>query len=236
MTYDDLDLSLHEELFLLGVDTEKGTLRGSEMRTQLALALAADLLLAGRISIVEPAKRIVGALDGPEPGHPLLSEGLRLVQASSKPWTLRQWVEKFARIPDLKGRTAAALEQRRLLAVGERNLWFFRLPAFRLTDPRARLAVVGALHAAIFGGASELQARPAVLVGLARNADLLGACFERWEIRERKERIEQIVRGKLYDRRSPEANAQADAAGHLFAAMKELKEARQSHAVVHAGG
>ncbi len=73
------------------------------------------------------------------------------------------------------------------------------------TDPRPENEIIDRLRDAIFTDTRDVEPRTVVLVSLANNAEILKVVFDKKELRQRKQRIEQVVNGEIMGRAAKEA-------------------------------
>jgi len=189
----DKTLSLAEELLLLALNDEKGTV---VMPASLALpyGLAGALL----IELVEAGlARIDGKALTPAPAgsarDELLDGLLAVLRASKKPRTIGHWVGKLGRSSrPLKAKLLDRLVGKRILAREERRLlWIFPAARYPQTDPMPEYRVRERVRAAI-RGMTRPDERTAALISLILACDLMGVLFERGERREARGRAKTI--------------------------------------------
>ncbi len=92
-------LFLHEELMLLALKDEKGTIASGAMyQYAIGGAVLAELLLDHRIRIVEPKKnkKLVELVSATPLGNALIDECLAKIKDSKKRRSAPNWVSKFA--------------------------------------------------------------------------------------------------------------------------------------------
>lgn len=201
-------LPLHEEVMLLALRDEEGTIApGTMYQYALGGAILAELLLRGRIAVDDSGrKKRARVVDATPLGAPVLDECLALVGAAKRPKPLSDWVGKFARVSKLKHRVAERLVDRGILRDEEgKILLLFSRRIYPESDPRPERALTGRLERAIFTDALDVDPRTVVLVSLANSAGLLRVVFDKKELKRRKGRIEQIVNGEVTGKAAAEA-------------------------------
>lgn len=200
-------LHLYEEITLLALREQAGTVVGSStFPYAVAGALAAELLLAGRIRVAEGNKQLVELVSDVRLDDPLLDECLQRIKTATRRAKLRDWVSRFARLKNLKGRAAGSLCRRGILRVEEQAvLMIFRQKIYPEIDPKPEREIVARLRKAIFTDTRQVDAATVVLVALARSAELLGAHFPRGELKVRKTRIKELTSGNLAGKATKEA-------------------------------
>lgn len=193
-------LYLHEEVMLLALRDEKGTVDiGSMYAYALGGALLAELLLAGRIEIEDDGrKKLVNVLDTTPLGEPILDECLQKLAAAKRRAKPETWVERFASLKNLHHRVAAGLCDRRILRQAQdKILLIFSRTIYPEINPQPERRLIERLRRAIFTDTPRVEPRTAILVSLANSADLLQIPFDRRELKRHKDRIEQLGNGQL---------------------------------------
>ena len=197
----DAELYLHEEILLIALRDEKGTLESAASMSYayaMAGALMAELLLSGRISVEDGKKKLVNLL-GREPiGDPLIDECLEMMAGAKRRRKLNDWVSKFAQIRHLRHRAAEPLCERGILQASEdKVLLVFSRKLYPTRDGGPEQRMLKRLRDAIFADRTKPDPRTTVLLALASGADLLKIPFDKKALKQRKARIEKIVNGDL---------------------------------------
>ena len=188
----DRTLSLAEELLLLALNDEKGTV---VMPASLALpyGLAGALLIElveGGLARVD-GKALIPAPSGSARDE--LQDGiLAVLRASKRPRTIAHWVGKIGRSSrPLKAKLLDRLVGKRILTREERRLlWVFPAPRYPQTDPMAEYKVREKVRAAL-RGMTRPDERTAALISLILACDLIGVLFERGERREARKKAKE---------------------------------------------
>ncbi len=199
MSFKKPTLYLHEELLLLALRDEKGTVESRAAMYQYAIggAILTELQLAGAIEIEDGRKPFVNLVARHGMDDPILAEALELVAKAKRRKRASDWVMRFANSKKLKERIAVRLCQRGILKDSEdKVLLIFRRRVFPTIDPGPERLIVERLRRAISGGA-EVEPRTALLLALANASEMLKIHFEKRELKERKQRIEQITSGEV---------------------------------------
>lgn len=193
------ELHLHEELLLLALRDEKGTVAtGAWIDQALGGALLAELMMEGRVRVTGEGRKTTARLVKRTPsGNELLDEAAGRIGESDKERKLSHWVMKFAGLKGLRHRAAEGLCRRGILRSGtETVLLFFERRVYPERDPRPEEAILQRLRSAIFEN-GQVDARTAVLVALADRTGILRVVFGRKELKERKDRIRRITEGEV---------------------------------------
>lgn len=200
-------LFLHEELLLLALRNDKGTLEVPD-RCDYALAgaLLAELLLRQRIAVEDGRAKTVKVI-GTEPlGDALLDECLGRLGSAKRRASLRSWVSRFVGLKRLRHRVAQQLCLRGILRTDEdKVLVLFTRKVYPEVDPGPERDVVSRLREAIFTDTHDVHPRTAVLVSLAHNAELLNGVFAKRDLKSRRARIDRIINGELTGKATQEA-------------------------------
>jgi hypothetical protein len=229
--FDRERLPLHEEVLLLALRDDEGTIApGTMYQHALAGAILSELLLQQRITVDESGrKKLAEVADRAQTGAPLLDECLEKIGAG-KPRGLDHWVAKFSGIKNLKHRVAERLCDRGILHEEEGTiLLVFSRRIYPETDPRPEQEIVERLRRAIFTDEREIDARTVVLLSLADAAGILAVVFDKKELKARKQRIEQVVNGELMGKAAKQAIEAMQVAVMVAAIMPAIIATTVSH-------
>jgi len=104
-------LTIFEELLLLALRDEKGTVRtGSWPHLAIGGGILSELALHGFIDLEKRRRTDRVVLRGsPAPGHPLLSRGIARISEAKRPASAKTWVMRFAKMKGLRAAAAARL-------------------------------------------------------------------------------------------------------------------------------
>jgi len=208
-------LYLYEEIMLLALRDEEGTIAsGTRYEYATGGAILAELLLNQRIHIEHGRKKPrVHLLDSAPTGDSLLDECLETISAAKKTKSLEDWVSRFAGIKNLRHRIARQLCNAGILRADEKKvLLLFTRRIYPEVNPEPERKLIERLRQAIFTDTSDVDDRTAVLVSLGKAADLLKVVFAKKELKNRKERIKQIVEGEALGKAAKEAIEAVEAA------------------------
>jgi Golgi phosphoprotein 3 len=201
-------LFLHEEIMLLALKDESGTIAsGTSYQFALAGAALAELLLNKRIQVETVKKKKYAQLVDTAPlGDPVLDECLGKVVDAKKRQQLQTWVSRFSGLKNLKNRVAQSLVRRGILRADEdKVLLLFTRKIFPEVNPEPERKLIKRLREAIFSDKENIDPRTVVLLSIAKSADLLKVVFDKKALKDRKGRIEQVVNGELSGKATKEA-------------------------------
>jgi len=200
-------LFFHEEILLLALKDEEGTITSGTMYNYaVGGAILAELLLRQRIAVDPTKKKLVSVLSSEPVNDPLIDEWLMKMSSGKRRKSLQDWVSRIAGTKELKHRIAIPLCQRGILRMDEQTiLLLFSRRIYPEIDPKPEREVIDRLHHAIFGNTDDIDARTVVLLSLAKGANLLPALFGKKEIKQRKRRIEQIANGDITGKATKDA-------------------------------
>lgn len=188
---------LHEQLILLAIRDDKGTVesKASMYRFALGGALLAELSLAGRIRVGEGKRALVDLVDRSPLGEPVLDECLGKIAAAKRRRRATTWVARFADVKRLRHRVAEGLCRRGILRDSEKSiLLFFRRKVYPTIDPDPKRRLVDRLRSAVFSESPSLDQETAIVVGLANATDLLPIHFEKKDLRRRRRHLKRITK------------------------------------------
>ncbi len=216
-------LHLHEEIALLMLDNEKGTLAASCPNLLISGALLAELLMNRHISVANTRKKLVEIQDLGYAHDPIADECLQMVRLAKKPASLKDWVSRISRVKRLRHKVAQQLCNRGILRpVDDTVLFVFPRRRYPQIDPAPENEILDRLRDAIFRDEKLLHPRTVILISLANGAGLLDKLFGHKEIRVRKKRIEQIVNGEITGAATKEVIEACQAAATMAAIMPAL--------------
>ena len=130
-------LFLHEEIMLLALHDDKGTISSENYPYAIGGAVLADLLLSGRLRVDEERrKKFIGLRSDRPLGDPIVDECLAKVAEAKRRATVQTWVSRFAGLSELKHRVAKGLCKRGILRADEdKVLWIFTRKIYPEINP-----------------------------------------------------------------------------------------------------
>ena len=191
-------LFLYEEIMLLVLRDEQGTVATGFPEQVVAGAILAELLLDGRISVEDTRKQLVNVKNSKPTGEPILDECLGRMAARKRRASLKIWVQRLADTKNLRHKVARQLCDRGILrAVEDKVMFLFKRRVYPEINPLPEKKVISRMSEAIFTDHSKIDPRTIMLISLANGSDLLRKIFGRKDVKTRKKRIEQIANGDL---------------------------------------
>ena len=217
-------LHLHEELMLLALHDEKGTIVSGNSRFGIGGAIAAELLLQERIRLDESRRRkLVEVRSIRRIGDPVVDECLKKIRDAKRRASLQTWITRFSSLSKLQHRVAGRLCERGILKADEKQLLvIFKRRIYPEIDPGPEQEIIERLRVAIFGNDREVEPRTVVLASLAKAVGLLNPIFGRKEVRLRRQRLVSLAQGDLAGKATADAVAAAQAAVAAAAAMPAI--------------
>lgn len=226
------NLFLHQEILLLALRDDKGTIEsGSMYPYALGGAAIAELLLNDRIKIERIRKKDFVVLQNSSPlGEPFLDECLAKIVAAKRKAMVITWVSKFAAIRNLKHIIATELCKKGILKADEdKILLIFTRKIYPEINPVPEKQLLERLRTAIFTETEAIEPRTVVLLSLAHNAGLLRANFDRKDLKSRKKRIEKIINGEITGKAAKQAIEAMQAAVMVACMMPAITSASMHH-------
>jgi len=208
-------LTLHEQLMLLMLQDDSGTMESHTTMYQLALggSLLAQLLLSGAVTIDAEDKNYVRVARAKRLGDPILDECLELVSHAKRPRRAADWVSSFGGLKRLRHRIAEELCRKGILEDSEdKVLFFFTRSVYPTINPAPERRLVESLRDAILRDSRDLQPDVVLLIALAHATGLLRIHFDKRELKDRNERIERIAKGDMVGSATADAVRAAEAA------------------------
>jgi Golgi phosphoprotein 3 len=226
-------LFLHEEILLLALRDDEGTIASGGTMYQYAIgaAVLAELLLSKRIEVEQSGKRKLVNLLSPSPlGEPLIDECLKKVSSAKRRAVLQTWVSRFAYIKNLKHRVAQQLCKRGVLRADEdKVLLIFTRKIYPEVNPGPERELIRRLEHAVFTDTRDIEPRTVVLLSLADSTGLLKLAFDKRKLKSRKNRIKQIVNGEITGKAAAEAIQAIQAAVMVACIMPAITATTVSH-------
>lgn len=186
-------LTLAEELLLLALDDERGSLLPVppfSMEVASAAALVMDLTLLGRIDTDAEALMVLSTAPT---GNALLDEVLAQISADGMTRSTADWLNRLATGTETRDRIIGALVARGVLqSVEKRLLWVFKTRVYPPTSGLEEREVKSRVMALLYN--EEIpDPRDSLLVGLLRSTKLLDELLSRSERHRLAARIDQIA-------------------------------------------
>jgi Golgi phosphoprotein 3 len=193
----DTKLSLAEDVLLLALNDEKGTVlmtASVALPYALAGAIIVELIEAGSVRI--DGKELVAAPRGSARDE-ILDEILGMIRSSKRTRSLNHWVGKIGRSGGkIKEKLLARLVDKRILGREEHHLlWVFPTKRYPQIDPRPEYGIRERVRSAI-RGMTLPDERTAALISLIHASDLIGEIFEKGERRDAKRRAKEIAKSQ----------------------------------------
>ncbi len=225
-------LFLHEEILLLALRDEEGTIASGTMyQYAIGAALLAELLLSKHIEVDQSGKKKLVNLVSTNPlGEPLFDECLEKVCNAKRRAVLQTWVSRFAGIKNLKHRVAQQLCRRGILRTDEdKVLLLFTRKIYPEVNPGPERELIRRLEHAIFTETRDIDPRTVVLLSLANSTGLLKIVFNKKKLKGRKARIKEISDGEITGKAAKEAIEAMQAAVMVCCIMPAVMTATMSH-------
>ena len=226
------DLWLHEEIMLLALRDEEGTIAAGPMyQYAIGAAVLAELLLNQRIAVAQSGKkRLVDLVSSIPLDEPLLDRCLEKITSAKRRAALQTWVSRFAGVKNLKHLVAQRLCRRGILKADEdKVLLIFTRKIYPEVNPDPERKLIERLRQAIFTDATDVDSRTVVLVSLANSASLLNVVFDKKMLKARKTRIKQIVNGEITGKAAQEAIQAMQAAVMMACMMPAMMTTTMHH-------
>ncbi len=202
------NLWLHEEIMLLALRDEEGTIvSGTMYQYAIGGAVLAELLL-NRRTVVDPGakRKLVDLVDSTPLAEPLLDLCLEKIAAARRRAPLQTWVSRFASVKNLKHIIARQLCDRGILRAEEdKVLLVFTRKIYPEVNPEPEQKLIERLRHALFTDTADVDPKTVVLVSLANAAGLLKVVFDKKQLKTRKARIEQMINGEITGKAAQEA-------------------------------
>ena len=214
------DLTLHEQLLLLALHDQKGTMQTWLFAYAAAATILVELIDGGRLG-VEPAKghAVLVAKDPTPTGNPVLDDYLRQIANAPRPASVESWIAKVAGTAGLHDRIAEELCNRGILSRSEgRVLWVFSRKTYPTADAAPEKELVARLQAELTGS-EPLTPHGAALLALGHETNILAHVFGNALLGAQRARVNEAV---MLDALEP---AQKDVMRAALAAIANVRTA-----------
>ena len=225
-------LFLHEEIMLLALRDEEGTIASGTMyQYAIGAAILAELLLNQRIALDETRKKkLINLISSTPLGEPLIDQCLEKIGNAKRRASLQTWVTRFAGVKNLKHRVAQRLCDRGILRADEDKIFLlFTRKIYPELNPVPERKLIERLRQAIFTDSRNIDPRTVVLVSLAEGTGLLKEAFDKKKLKGRKARIKEISNGEITGKAAKEAIQAMQAAVMVACIMPAVMTTTMSH-------
>jgi hypothetical protein len=186
-------LNLAEELFLLALNDDKGTVQNSAawvLPYGIAGAMLADLVLHGKVATA--GQKRVAVLDSAATGDAVLDAALAEIVASKRPRKATAWVEALSRKRFWRGVPESLVARGVLREEEKRWLWVIPYAAYPQQDASAKYWIKQALRAVVLAG-QEPDPRQLALLSLVQVCRMVPLLLTKDERKPAAQRIETLV-------------------------------------------
>jgi golgi phosphoprotein 3 len=205
-------LFLYEEIILLALSNDKGTILTSYPEYNISGAILAELLLEHRISIDRTQKQLVTINNSELIGDPIIDECLEKMVVEKGHVSLQTWISRFVDIQDLNNKVVRQLCSRGILRADEdKVMFFFKRNVYPEINPVPEQEIIDRVRTAIFTDEEQIDPRTVVLISLANSTDMLSEIFGK-EVANRQQRIDRIVNGEMTGKATEEIIAACEIA------------------------
>jgi hypothetical protein len=152
-------LYLYEEVMLLALRDEEGTIASGTMyQYAIGAAILSELLLNKRISVEEANKqKLVNLISSTPLGDPLIDQCLEKICKAKRRASLQTWVSRFSGIKNLKHLAAQQLCDRGVLRATEESiLLLFTRKVYPELNPVPEQKLIERLREAIFTDSRDI--------------------------------------------------------------------------------
>jgi uncharacterized membrane protein YgcG len=189
-----MQASLPEELLLLSLHDEKGSVIPSAARVLNGALIGAVLMELGLLGRLREHDDGALLADPAPTGNEILDEASAWIAKADRPRMASYWVGRLAgRMPRLKDRLLEQLVAKGVLERRERRiLWIFPSRSFPLADAAAEQQARDRIRAVILNGQTPDQ-RTAALIGLVRACNLIDEIFAPHERPQANRRVGELT-------------------------------------------
>jgi len=205
----DPKLFLHQEVTLLALSEEKGTVEtGSWFSYVAAGAVLAELLRNDRVRIQSQdeakargswfdRKPKLLVIDRQPLGDELTDEWLERIRRSTKPREVAHWLSAIANSKRLKERIADGLVELGILErMEDKVLWVFNRVRFPEVASAPETEIRQRLETAIFEDDPQVDVGTVILLSLVKGGEFLPHLFDKKKLKTRKRHIDRLIKGE----------------------------------------
>jgi hypothetical protein len=208
-----MQLFLYEEIMLLALRDDTGTLLADYIEYSVAGAVAAELLLLDKIKVNDDKHKTIQVLNNHKLGDPIIDECLDLLDKPSKTLRLQDVVSKFANLKELRHKVARQLCRRGIVKEDEQKILFiFTKKTYPEINPQPERDIINKMEAVMFHQNNDIEPRTLVLIALADSAKLLTKNFDKDRLKTHEDRIKRLVKGEIAGTVSKEVVAACETA------------------------
>jgi hypothetical protein len=191
-------LALFEEIFLLFIHEDKGTVMASkenDLRYGLGGALLAELALIGKIGLKDNQRLEI--LDATPTEDEILAEALEIISTSEKERKTGYWINVFGEKPEkLRKRLVKRLVQSGVVSQeDDRFQWVIPAPTSPDINASAKYLMKNRIRGLVLAS-SQAEPREIALLSLVKASNLLDLIFVRDERKLADRRIHELVVGE----------------------------------------
>lgn len=214
-------LTIFEELFLLSIHEDKGTVIASSahgLQHGLAGGILVELSILGKIQISENHR--LGVVDATPVGDEVLDEAIEIIQKSEKDRKFGYWIDEFSQKPEkLRKRIAERLVQKGVVEQEDDHLvWVVPGPDTPDLEASTKYVIKHRLRSVVLAG-EEAQLRDIALLNLIKYCGLTFLVFLRDERKLAGRRIHELMVGEAL--KNPSAQTFEEIAVALEALIDE---------------
>jgi len=191
---------IYEEILMLVLNTEKGTVIPGYYDFSGAGAVLAELILNGCISVDGSKKQLVKVHSITPKSSSVLTECFERIKSADKPVSLKRWVYRLGTMKKLRYKMLSELCSKGILIEKEQKyLKFFTRRIYKSQDSRIREEIVTKLRDFTVDGVTsgKPDKRTVILLSILFNSGLLGTFLNRKEIKKYKKQIAIITSGEI---------------------------------------
>ena len=194
-----VELHLYEELLLLALNDDKGSLEGHFTEYMLAAAILSELCMENVLTVSDDKKPVVTLNQAQKsPDDPLFQSALARIKDQNKPRTLQHWVSKIAGMKNLRHDAAQKLIRRGVLRLEESKiLLLFTRKLYPEVDPRPERALIDRIRNAVVRSGQQVSPRTMVIIALAEGAKVLKNALGKDDYKSHQDRIRDIGKGNV---------------------------------------
>jgi len=200
-------LHIYEKILLLALRDKEGTMLPiSNYHYALGGALLAELLLLGKINVIERRfSKLVELQDEKLLNDEILDTALGLIIKSKRRANIQTLISRFSNMRNLKHRAAGLCRKGILKEDEEQILFFFKRRVYPELNPLPEKELIGQMRTAILSGSDDIDPEIIIIISIAHATNLLKPILSKEEYKVSKKRIKQLINGEITGKATKEA-------------------------------
>lgn len=191
-----MKLAIYEKMMLLALNDKEGTIPiSTNVYIVLGTAIIGELFLNKKIKLVD--KKIIEVIDETEIEDQVLKDSLSLIKGSKKK-DLTYCYNLIVNQKNFYDNIAIKLCDKGILKTDVKKiLLLFKQNVYPEINPEPERKINSKIRNAVIYPEGKIDEEMTIIISILKNCSLLNSVFNKDEIKQYKEKIEQICKGEL---------------------------------------